>query len=77
MTFEEWVRYGLEKGYCGPPVCETHDGLPVSPQEESDFYDGEAPCILILRITEDREHQAEIAENHSPSQWRAHPFYEV
>ena len=77
MTFEEWLRYGLENAFCGPPVCETHDGLPVSSIEEADFYDGGDPCIVIVRITEDRQHQTEIADNHSPSQWRAMPFYEI
>lgn len=77
MGYDDWIRYGLEKGYCGPPVCETHDGLPMSAQEEQDFYDGTDPCIPIVRLMEDKQHQQEVAENHIASQWRAAPFYDV
>jgi len=24
MTFEEWLRYGIEKGYCTDRYCENH-----------------------------------------------------
>ena len=77
MDYSEWIRYGLEKGFCGPPVCETHDGLPMTAQEEEWFYDGEDPCIPIIRLMNDSEEQKAIAEHHSPSQWRALPFYEA
>ena len=28
MTFDEWLKYGMENSFCGPPVCVTHDGEP-------------------------------------------------
>jgi hypothetical protein len=77
MGYDDWIRYGLERGFCGPPVCETHDGLPMTAQEEEDFYDGSDPCIPIVRLMEDKAHQQDIAKNHTPSQWRAEPFYDV
>jgi hypothetical protein len=77
MDYSEWIRYGLEKGFCGPPVCETHDGLPLTKWEEDEFYEGHDPCVPILRLTSDAQEQKDIAENHSASQWRAEPFYEA
>ena len=70
LTFEEWVSYGIEKGWCGPPVCYTHDGLPMSEQEDTEFGEGQDPCIHVVRMYEDIETKQSIEENHSPSKWR-------
>jgi hypothetical protein len=70
MTFDEWITYGIEKGWCGPPVCYTHDGLPMSEHEMQGFDDGEDPCMHIVRMYEDIDMKNEIEDNHSPSQWR-------
>ena len=34
LDYDEWMTYGIKKGWCGPPVCYTHDGLPMSEQED-------------------------------------------
>jgi hypothetical protein len=70
MTFNEWITYGIEKGWCGPPVCYTHDGLPMSEQEYTEFDEGQDPCTHIVRMYEDIDMKKEIEDNHSPSQWR-------
>jgi hypothetical protein len=33
IDFDAWMEIGLEKGWCGPPVCYVHDGLPMSEEE--------------------------------------------
>jgi len=71
MTQEEWLRYGFEQGYCGPPVCYTHDGTPLALDEDESFMDGDDPCVHILRLYEDPTVRAAVEANHSPSQWRA------
>jgi hypothetical protein len=71
FDFEEWLKIGIEKGWCGPAVCETHDGLPLDELELEGFDEGGDPCIHILRLYEDPEHKARIEDNHSPSVWRA------
>lgn len=71
MTQEEWLRYGFEHGYCGPPVCYTHDGIPLALEEDESFMDGYDPCIHILRLYEDPMVREAVEANHSPSQWRA------
>lgn len=69
--FELWLKHGVEKGWCGPAVCETHDGLPMSEPEEAEFNDGSDPCIHIVRLYEDHVHKKAVEANHSPSTWRA------
>ena len=70
LTFDEWITFGIEKGWCGPPVCYTHDGLPMSEHEMQGFDDGEDPCMHVVRMYEDTDMKNEIEDNHSPSQWR-------
>lgn len=71
MTFDEWLQIGIDNNWCGPAVCETHDGLPLSVDEEEIFVDmGLDTCIHILRLYESEEHKNEVESNHSPSQWR-------
>lgn len=66
LDFDEWMSFGIEKGWCGPPVCNTHDGLPLSETE----YDLEDECIHIIRLYDDKEMKDAVEENHSPSYWR-------
>ena len=70
LTFDEWISYGIEKGWCGPPVCYTHDGLPMSEQEYAEFDEGQDPCTHVVRMYEDIDMKKSIEDNHSPSQWR-------
>jgi len=70
ITFDEWISYGIGKGWCGPPVCYTHDGLPMSEQEYAEFDEGQDPCTHVVRMYEDIDMKKNIEENHSPSQWR-------
>jgi hypothetical protein len=70
MTFDEWLAIGYANGWCGPTICETHDGLPLTASEEKEFEDGD-PCIHILRLYEDEGVRNGVEENHGPSVWRA------
>lgn len=70
-TFEEWLAEGYQNGWCGPAICHTHDGLPMSDEEYQAFEDGEDPCMHVIRLYEDTEQKAAVEENHTPSQWRA------
>lgn len=70
MSFYEWMKFGIEQGWCGPPVCITHDGLPATPEEDDQQINGLDPCIHIVRMYEDGDQKREIEEYHSPSTWR-------
>jgi hypothetical protein len=70
MTADEWLKYGWERGYCSPPVCYTHDGLPMSEEECEEFFDND-PCVHIIRMYEDQEQRRQVEADHPPTNWRA------
>lgn len=69
MSFDEWLAIGMENSWCGPPVCSTHDGIPMNEDEENEFQEGD-PCIAVVRLYDDDEHKKSVEEFHSPSNWR-------
>lgn len=69
VHFESWLRQGMEAGFIGPPVCQTHDGTPTSADEDEEWESGD-PCLHILRLYPDGETKAAVEANHSPSVWR-------
>jgi hypothetical protein len=69
-SFDEWLQEGIALGFCGPTICYTHDGLPLTQEEDEQFEEGD-PCVHMLRLYEDRETKIAVEENHSPSVWRA------
>jgi hypothetical protein len=72
LTFDDWLKAGIQHNFIGAPVCYTHDGLPTSEDEDEEFSEGD-PCIHILRLYESSEKKTAIEDNHSPSIWR-NPF---
>ena len=50
MTFDEWMAFGIEQGYCTDQYCETHDGAPMSDTEAAEFDEGGDPCIHVVRL---------------------------
>lgn len=50
LDIHEWVRYGVDHGYCSEPVCNTHDGLPNTPEEEQAWEEGLDPCVPAVRL---------------------------
>lgn len=69
ITFDEWLRVGIQMGWCGPGVCYTHDGVPTTASEDEQFETGD-PCVHILRLYPDLRTKKEVEANHSPSVWR-------
>lgn len=69
MTFDEWLRAGMESGWCGPAVCQTHDGTPTTEAEDEEFEESD-PCLHILRLYPDDITRKAVERNHSPSVWR-------
>lgn len=71
MNFDEWIQYGWEKGWCGPPLCINHDGFPYSEDEDEDMNEGGDPCMHFVRLYEDQDQRLSIELNDSPTNWRA------
>jgi hypothetical protein len=70
MNFDHWLKYGIEQGFCGPPVCSTHDGIPTSEEEDEAWEEYDDPCVHVIRPYGSSEHKSAVEENHSPSTWR-------
>lgn len=71
MSFDEWLKLGFDLGFCGPPVCPDHDGIPMSFAEETILEaDGEW-CTHIVRLYQDRREKFAVERHHSPSVWKA------
>ncbi len=68
--FDEWIRVGMEQGWCGPPLCATHDGTPTSAGEDEQFDEGGDPCLHVIRLYPDQATKTAVEDNHSPSVWR-------
>lgn len=50
MTQDEWIKYGVDKGYASDATCETHNGPELTEEEEKEFDEGGDPCVPILRL---------------------------
>lgn len=70
MDFNEWVRFGRERNWCGNAVCYTHDGLPLTKTEDDEFNEGLDPCVHVIRLYESKEVRDAVEDNHAPSVWR-------
>jgi hypothetical protein len=70
MTFETWLRIGLEKKFVGPPVCTTHDDIPTTEDEDLAWDNGDDPCVHMLRLYGDELEALLVEQNHMPSIWR-------
>ena len=71
MTIDEWLEYGYKQGFCGPAVCYSHDGLPSTEEEDTQWVEGLDPCMHIVRLYDELTLKEEVEANHSPSVWRA------
>lgn len=70
VDFDAWLATGLDAGFCGPAVCETHDGTPTTAAEDIEIEDGWDPCIHVLRLYSDDITRKGVERNHAPSVWR-------
>jgi len=50
MNYDEWPKYGYKHGWCGNPVCHTHNGAPMTREEQIELDEGLDNCIPILRL---------------------------
>jgi hypothetical protein len=66
----DWLEFGMKKGWCGPMVCSTHDGVPMLAEEEDEFGEGGDPCVNVIRPYFSDEERLDIEDSHAPSVWR-------
>ena len=70
MKQDEWIEIGVKMGWCSPPICETHDGTPMSSEEVDQYENGDDVCIHILRLYVNEEHRKEVEAFSSQAVWR-------
>lgn len=68
--FLTWHRHGMDRRWCGPAVCVTHDGVPTSEAEEDEWEQGDDPCTHMIRLYDSPETADAVEKNHAPSVWR-------
>jgi hypothetical protein len=71
MDFDTWARIGYESGWCSPPMCYIHDGLPVTATEDEELADGNDPCVHIVRLYENADQKKGCEANNAAAVWRA------
>jgi len=50
LSFEEWLQIGVDRGYCTPQYCGTHDAPYLFEDEDAAFSAGADPCIDVVRV---------------------------
>ena len=50
--FVAWFQRGKEQGWVSDIYCGTHEGPPLTEEEEQDWEDGGDPCVFEMRIWE-------------------------
>jgi hypothetical protein len=70
MIFDEWLQIGVDNKWCGPAVCSSHDGIPMSEGEEAEWEDGSDPCHHIVRLYESEEMAEDVNRDFQPYRWR-------
>lgn len=51
--FDTWLQVGRDNKRISKPVCDTHDGLPMTKEETDSWNNGEDPCVHALRLYQD------------------------
>ena len=71
MDFDTWARVGYEAGWCSPPVCYSHDGVPMTATEIEELDTGEEPCLHVIRLYESMDQKKGCEAQNPAAVWRA------
>ena len=55
LTFQDWLDYGIEKGYCDEPHCYVHTGTPLTEFECTVWHMGMDFCVNAVRLREQED----------------------
>lgn len=50
--FQEWMQFGYKKGWISDVFCNTHDGGPMTDEEQLEWDEGGDPCMFCVRVNE-------------------------
>jgi hypothetical protein len=46
----EWLEYGRSQGWVSEVACATHDGVPMTDEEQEHWEFGDDDCLFVVRI---------------------------
>lgn len=52
LNFEDWIKFGYDKGWISDVFCNTHEGPPLSDEEAKEWEQGGDPCSFHVRVNE-------------------------
>lgn len=50
QQFWDWLKLGMDQGWVTEPYCGTHSGPKITAWEQRKFIEGEAPCVVSVRV---------------------------
>lgn len=63
MDVHEWIELGVKNKFCSKPICNTHEGPPMSEEELNEFDEGFDPCIHVIRVYSDTEQHQKVEDH--------------
>lgn len=52
LNFDEWMKFGYQNGWISDVFCNTHDGPPLTEEEEKEWDQGGDPCSFHVKVME-------------------------
>ncbi len=52
VEVEIWLKSGYDRGWISDVFCNTHDGPPLTDEEEQEWNDGGDPCSFHVKVNE-------------------------
>jgi len=53
VDFNSWMKYGYEKKWISDIFCNTHEGYPMTDEEELEWENGNDPCSFHVKLNEE------------------------
>lgn len=53
MNLDEWMSYGVKKGWVTPAYCSTHEGYLTDYMDRetlAEFDKGGDPCVVVMMV---------------------------
>ena len=63
MNLKEWLQHGVDRGWSSTMVCETHDGVPRTEEEQENLGSNGETCVHIVRIYLDTDLDEELNDS--------------
>jgi len=52
LNFNDWMKFGYDKGWISDVFCDTHEGAPFTDEEMKEWDEGGDPCSFQVRVWE-------------------------